>query len=48
MKGQGTLSDGWDKAIEDIHALGAEYMVCAFCCQMNALLRYYKSIAGNV
>ena len=30
MKGKGTLTDGWDKAIEDIHAIGAKYMVCAF------------------
>jgi len=30
MKGKGTLTDGWDKAIEDVHELGAKYMVCAF------------------
>jgi sugar phosphate isomerase/epimerase len=30
MKGKGTLSDGWDKAIEDMHSIGAKYMVCAF------------------
>lgn len=30
MKGKGTLSEGWDQAIADMHTLGAEYMVCAF------------------
>lgn len=30
MKMKGTLTDGWDKAVEDIHSLGAKYMACAF------------------
>lgn len=30
MKGKGTLTDEWDKAIEDLHFLGAEYMICSF------------------
>ena len=29
-KGKGTLSDGWDKAVEDVHFIGAGYMVCAY------------------
>ncbi len=30
MKAKGTLLDGWDKAVEDLHALGAKYMACAY------------------
>lgn len=30
MKMDGSMSQGWDKAIEDMHTIGAEYMVCAF------------------
>ena len=44
MKGKGTLSDGWDKAIEDIHAIGAEYMVCAFLFPNERTPEIYKSL----
>jgi len=44
MKGKGTLTDGWDKAIEDIHALGAEYMVCAFLFPNERTPEIYKSL----
>ena len=44
MKGKGTLSDGWDKAIEDIHAIGAEYMVCAFLFPNERTPENYKSL----
>ncbi|WP_341840679.1 sugar phosphate isomerase/epimerase [Chitinophaga caseinilytica] len=30
MKMKGTLLDGWDKAVEDMHAIGAKYMACAY------------------
>jgi sugar phosphate isomerase/epimerase len=30
MKAKGSISEGWDQAIEDMHTVGAEYMVCAF------------------
>ncbi len=30
MKMKGSISEGWDQAIEDMHTIGAEYMVCAF------------------
>jgi len=43
-KSKGTLSDGWDKAIEDIHALGAEYMVCAFLMPNERTPEIYKSL----
>jgi len=29
-KAKGSLTDGWDKAIEDINSIGAKYMACAF------------------
>ena len=44
MKGKGTLSDGWDKAIEDVHAIGAEYMVCAFLFPNERTPEIYKSL----
>jgi sugar phosphate isomerase/epimerase len=44
MKGKGTLTDGWDKAIEDIHAIGAEYMVCAFLFPNERTSELYKSL----
>jgi len=43
-KSKGTISDGWDKAIEDIHALGAEYMVCAFLMPNERTPDIYKSL----
>jgi len=44
MKSKGTLSDGWDKAIEDVHALGAEYMVCAYLMPNERTPEIYKSL----
>ncbi|TAL42311.1 MAG: sugar phosphate isomerase/epimerase [Chitinophagaceae bacterium] len=44
MKGKGTLTDGWDKAIEDIHALGADYMVCAYLFPNERTPDVYKSL----
>ena len=43
-KSKGTLSDGWDQAIEDIHALGAEYMVCAYLMPDERTPEIYKSL----
>ncbi len=44
MKNKGTISDGWDKAIEDVHALGAEYMVCAYLMPNERTPEIYKSL----
>jgi len=44
MKGKGTLTDGWDQAIEDIHAIDAEYMVCAFLFPNERTPETYKSL----
>ena len=30
VKGKGTLTDGWERAVEDAAAIGQKYMVCAF------------------
>jgi sugar phosphate isomerase/epimerase len=43
-KGKGTLTDGWDKAIEDVHSLGAEYMVCAYLMPNERTPEIYKSL----
>ena len=43
-KSKGTLSEGWDQAIEDIHALGAEYMVCAYLMPNERTPEIYKSL----
>ena len=29
-KGNGTILNGWDKAVEDLHSIGAKYMACAY------------------
>ncbi len=44
MKGKGTLTDGWDKAIEDIHTIGGKYMVCAFLFPNERTPEMYKSV----
>jgi len=46
-KGTGTLSNGWEKAIEDIHALGAEYMVCAYLIPDERTPEIYKSLPAK-
>jgi sugar phosphate isomerase/epimerase len=43
-KGKGTLTDGWDKAIEDIHAIGGKYMVCAFLFPNERTPENYKAL----
>jgi len=43
-KSKGTLTDGWDQAIEDIHSLGADYMVCAFLSPDERTPEIYKSL----
>ena len=43
-KAKGTLTDGWEKAIEDNHAIGAEYMVCAYLHPNERTTEIYKSM----
>ncbi len=43
---KGTVLHGWDKAVEDGHALGLKYMVCAWLSPNERLsLDHYKSLA---
>jgi sugar phosphate isomerase/epimerase len=44
MKGKGTLTDGWDKAIEDMNAIGVKYMVCAFLFPNERTPEIYKTM----
>ena len=44
MKGKGTLIDGWDKAIEDVHEVGAKYIVCAFLFPQERTPENYKAL----
>ncbi|MBO9617765.1 MAG: sugar phosphate isomerase/epimerase [Niabella sp.] len=30
VKSKGTLTDGWEKAVEDLHSIGARYMACSY------------------
>ncbi len=44
MKGKGTLTDGWDKAIEDIDTVGGKYMVCSYLFPNERTPEIYKSM----
>jgi sugar phosphate isomerase/epimerase len=44
MKGKGSLTDGWDKAVEDIDSIGAKYMVCAFLFPTERTAEHYKAL----
>jgi sugar phosphate isomerase/epimerase len=44
MKAKGTLTDGWDKAVEDIHELGAPYMVCPYLFPDERSVEHYKAL----
>jgi len=43
LKGKGTLSDGWEKAVEDLHAVGAKYMGCSYLFPNERTAEVYKS-----
>ncbi|MHA8102491.1 sugar phosphate isomerase/epimerase family protein [Aquirufa nivalisilvae] len=44
IKSKGTLSDGWQKAVEDLHHVGAEFMVCAFLFPNERSADHYKAL----
>ena len=46
VKGKGTLSDGWDKAVEDLHTLGSKYIVCSYLFANERTAAIYKSLPG--
>jgi sugar phosphate isomerase/epimerase len=41
---KGSLSDGWEKAVEDMDAIGAKYMVCAYLFDNERTEVIYKSL----
>ena len=44
---QGTILNGWDKAVEDAQAVGLKYMVCAWLSPAErGSLDHYKALAG--
>jgi sugar phosphate isomerase/epimerase len=49
MKMKGTIMHEWDQAVEDAHALGLKYMVCAWLSPAERKdLDHYKKIAGEL
>lgn len=42
--GHGTLSKGWERAVEDINGVGAQYMVCAFLFPSERTPEIYQSL----
>jgi sugar phosphate isomerase/epimerase len=45
---QGTILHNWDKAVDDAHALGIQYMVCAWLSPKERMgLDHYKKMAGD-
>jgi sugar phosphate isomerase/epimerase len=45
---KGTILHDWDKAVEDAHTLGIQYMVCAWLSPKERLgLDHYKKMAGD-
>ncbi|MEZ4829827.1 MAG: sugar phosphate isomerase/epimerase [Bacteroidia bacterium] len=44
MKSKGTLTDGWDKAIEDLDYVGAKYMACAYLFPNERTTEIYASL----
>jgi len=43
-KTEGSLKYGWEKAIENLHFLGAEYMVCAYLLENERTDEIYQSL----
>jgi sugar phosphate isomerase/epimerase len=46
VKSKGTLTDGWDKAIEDLDTIGSKYMVCSYLFPNERTSDIYKSLPG--
>ena len=44
LKTKGSLTDGWDKAVEDLHFLGAKYMACAYLFDNERTPEIYASL----
>lgn len=46
MKAQGTMLNGWDKAVDDLHELGAKYMACAYLFPEERTGAFYEQLPG--
>lgn len=44
MKGKGTLTDGWEKSVEDLHTIGAKYMACSYIFPNERTAENYKKL----
>ncbi|MEI8075337.1 MAG: sugar phosphate isomerase/epimerase [Bacteroidota bacterium] len=43
-KGNGSLLNGWDKAVEDLHSIGAKYMACAYLMPNERTIENYTAL----
>lgn len=43
-KAKGSLTDGWDKAVEDLNFIGAKYMACAYLFENERTPEIYASL----
>jgi sugar phosphate isomerase/epimerase len=44
MKGKGTLTDNWEKSVEDLHSIGAKYMACSYLFPNERTNENYKAL----
>ena len=44
FKAKGSLTDGWDKAVEDLHSIGAKYMACSYLFPNERTEKIYSSL----
>ena len=44
IKGKGTLTDNWEKSVEDLHAIGAKYMACSYLFPNERTTENYKAL----
>jgi sugar phosphate isomerase/epimerase len=44
MKGKGTLTDNWEKSVEDLQSIGAKYMACSYIFPNERTTENYKAL----
>jgi sugar phosphate isomerase/epimerase len=44
MKGKGTLTDNWEKSVEDLHSIGSKYMACSYLFPNERTTENYKAL----
>ncbi|MCG2615156.1 sugar phosphate isomerase/epimerase [Terrimonas sp. NA20] len=45
-KVNGSLTNGWEQAVEDLHSIGSKYMVCSYLFPQERTAEIYKSLPG--